>query len=90
MICQKFEALSHYEKVQFLGKLTHASQSDDVLFEIANEIIRQGEIRGLFEKVSFASFQEHTFDMRESDIVIKTQTDEHPFKIPPPDKDITD
>lgn len=53
MICQKFEALSHYEKVQFLGKLTHASQSDDVLFEIANEIIRQGEVRGLFEKVSF-------------------------------------
>lgn len=53
MICQKFEALSHYEKVQFLGKLTHASQSDDVLFEIANEIIRQGEQRGLFDKVSF-------------------------------------
>lgn len=58
MPCDKYLALSHYEKVQFMGKLTHASQSDDTLFDIALEIIKLGEQRGLFEKVSFPATME--------------------------------
>ncbi len=51
MICEKYEVLSHPEKVQFLGKLCHAAQSDNTLFIHAEELIRLAELRGLFESV---------------------------------------
>jgi hypothetical protein len=60
MICSNYELLTHSEKVQFMGKLCHASQSDDSLFEIAQEIIRLGEVRGLFDNVKILPDHEPT------------------------------
>lgn len=52
MLCNYFENLSHPEKVQFIGKLTHAAQSSDVLFKKALELINEGESSGLFNNVT--------------------------------------
>lgn len=53
MNCPKFQALNGIEKSMFIGELVHAAQSDDALFEIAEDIIRMGALKGLFEKVTF-------------------------------------
>jgi hypothetical protein len=52
MICDKYEALSPKGKVILIGELLHAVQSDSHLFDIANEIIKQGKLRGVFEGVT--------------------------------------
>lgn len=68
MICDKYDSLSHYDKVQFMGKLCHAAQTDDVLFTMAQELIKLGEQRGLFDKVAFPTDERrdlqsyHAFD----------------------------
>ncbi len=51
MICESFEKLTPKERVEYVGELLHAVQSDNSLFEIGKEIIRLGNHRGLFEGV---------------------------------------
>ena len=51
MLCTKYDELSHPEKVQFMGKLCHAAQSDNNLFEVAEELISLATKRGLFDSV---------------------------------------
>ena len=51
MLCKKYEELSPFERVEFIGKLVHAVQSDDVFFDEAKVIIYNGEVFGTFEGV---------------------------------------
>ena len=52
MICEKYEALTIIEKVQMVGKLLHAMQSDNELFDKAEWIIVAAELQGIFNKVT--------------------------------------
>lgn len=51
MICDKYEALTPKEKSEMVGSVVHAFQSDSALFDMALEIIRLGELKGLFDRV---------------------------------------
>lgn len=51
MLCKSFESLSHQEKVQFIGKLCHATQSSEHAFALAKDLIDFGERAGLFDNV---------------------------------------
>lgn len=52
MICQPFEELTPKEKTEYIGQVVHAIQSDPSLFAMGQEIIRLGQLRGLFEGVT--------------------------------------
>ena len=52
MVCKEFDSLSPKEKTEYIGQVVHSIQSDSALFEIGKEIIRLGEIKGLFEGVT--------------------------------------
>lgn len=51
MICDKFDSLTHKEKIDFIGKLVHSVQSDGHLFIIGQAVIRQAEERGILDDV---------------------------------------
>lgn len=51
MICTKYDELPHHEKVDYIGSLCHAAQSDNDLFERCLDIIRIAKLRGLFKDV---------------------------------------
>lgn len=51
MNCTNYRQLTPIEKVMFIGKLHHAAQNDDDIFNICNEIIEGAEKKGLFEGV---------------------------------------
>ncbi len=51
MICENFDLLTHKEKVEYIGRLVHSVQSDNQLFSIGKEIIRQAEQRGVLDDV---------------------------------------
>jgi hypothetical protein len=51
MLCKSFEELSHQQKVQFIGKLCHAAQSDEKLFHKSLDIIFEADYRGIFNNV---------------------------------------
>ena len=51
MICKKYSDLSPYEKIMFIGKLTHACMNDDTYYEMGKEIIDWATTDGLFENV---------------------------------------
>lgn len=51
MLCQKYNELSHYEKMKYIGELLHACQSIDYYFEMGEEIIKNAKRTGVFEGV---------------------------------------
>lgn len=53
MNCKSFSELNILEKVNFIGKLCHAAQSDDNFFNDAKIIIEKAEQQGMFERVKF-------------------------------------
>jgi hypothetical protein len=52
MICEEFEKLTPKEKTEFIGQVVHSIQSDSALYCMGQEIIRLGQIKGLFEGVT--------------------------------------
>jgi len=52
MICSKYQELSHREKVEFIGKLVHAVQSNDAIFESAKALVYWVEQFGVFNNVT--------------------------------------
>lgn len=52
MNCQKYIALSPKEKIEMIGKLIHAVQSDNDFFNRAQALIRLADNKGLFEGVT--------------------------------------
>ena len=51
-LCKKYEELTPFERVEFIGKLVHAVQSDDNLFFAAKCLIDTGQDLGVFEGVT--------------------------------------
>jgi len=51
MICKKYDSLSHFEKIVYVGELLHACQSDDELFELGNEIVFIAKMKGIMKGV---------------------------------------
>lgn len=51
MICPKYDALTPKERADFIGAVVHACQSCDKLYSMGQEIIRLGELAGLFDGV---------------------------------------
>ncbi len=52
MNCEKFLALEETAKAFFIGSLVHVCSSDNALFESAQELIKIGERKGLFERTT--------------------------------------
>lgn len=51
MLCKKYDELSHFDKVTFIGELIHACQSDDSFFKQGEDIIKNAKQMGLFNGV---------------------------------------
>ena len=51
MLCKSFDNLSHKEKVEFIGMLCHACQSNESLFSEGSGIIKMAKYIGLFDNV---------------------------------------
>jgi hypothetical protein len=51
MLCNKYEKLSHYERIVYIGELLHACQSVDYFFEQGEDIIKNAKRTGVFEGV---------------------------------------
>lgn len=52
MICEKFNQLSPNERVIYIGKLVHAVENDNLLFEAGNEIIGLANDKGIFTGIT--------------------------------------
>jgi hypothetical protein len=52
MICEKFNHLTPFEKVIYIGKLVHAVENDDILFDAGNEIIELANNKGIFKGIT--------------------------------------
>lgn len=51
MICPEYENLAPLERVQMVGEIVHAMQSDSALFKNVQDLIELAKRRGLFENV---------------------------------------
>lgn len=51
MLCKKYDDLSYFDKVTYIGELLHACQSDDLLFDEGNILITKAKSMGLFNGV---------------------------------------
>lgn len=51
MICKKYDSLSHFEKVIYVGELLHACQSNDELYALGKDIIELARLKGLMNGV---------------------------------------
>jgi hypothetical protein len=50
-LCEKYNTLSHRERIDYIGKLLHSVQSDNQLYIIGQAIIRQAENNGILDDV---------------------------------------
>jgi hypothetical protein len=50
-LCKSYNDLSHFDKIQFVGEILHACQSDDYLFKLGTDIIKTAKDIGLFNGV---------------------------------------
>lgn len=62
MLCQKFNDLSHYDKVKYIGELLHACQSDNFLYTIGENIIKTAKDSGIFEGVVILPEQTQSYE----------------------------
>lgn len=54
MICESFNSLTHKEKVEMIGKITHLIQTDEAIFKEVSSMISFSEIDGDFNNVKFS------------------------------------
>lgn len=71
MICHSYDQLTIIEKTQLVGRLTHLIQNDENAFTAANELLRNAESNGLFDKVVI--FPQHITLPTEKKEIYKTQ-----------------
>lgn len=50
--CNKYQELSHVQKITFIGMLVHAVQSSDEMFDKGQNLIDLAGISGVFEGVT--------------------------------------
>lgn len=51
MLSDNYSNLTPFERVMYIGELTHACMCDDELFNMGKELIRLGISKGIFENV---------------------------------------
>lgn len=51
MICKLFEELTPRERVEMIGKIVHAMQTDELCFLEVSQTITHAEAKGVFDKV---------------------------------------
>ena len=56
MLCESFNKMTLNEKVEFIGKLNHAVQSDERIFNLAKVIIDTSEKLKIFEGVKIIPY----------------------------------
>lgn len=54
MLCKQYEALSHKERTEFIGQMTHLVQTYEWAFNLAMYMAKEAKTIGLFEGVSIA------------------------------------
>lgn len=52
MICEKYDALTTKEKIDYIGKITHAVMNSNNLFHIGTKLIEAAEAYGMFDNVT--------------------------------------
>jgi hypothetical protein len=50
-LCKSYNELSHFDKIQYVGELLHACQSDEYFFKLGEDIIKSAKDTGLFNGV---------------------------------------
>ena len=61
-LCKSYNDLSHFDKIQFVGELLHACQSDEYLFKIGEDIIKTAKDTGIFDGVTILPIQNNKED----------------------------
>lgn len=51
MLCDRYQNLSHLQKVEFIGQLVHACQSDNDLLKMGEKIILLAQQKGVLDGV---------------------------------------
>lgn len=51
MICDKYDSLSHMQKIVYVGELLHSCQSDDDIFLMGLSLIELARQKGLLDGV---------------------------------------
>lgn len=51
MTHEKFNNLSHREKIELIGKLVHLVQTDETCFGVACDMIIDAELSGTFDNI---------------------------------------
>lgn len=52
MNCQEYQNLSHFSKVEFIGKLVHAVQNDGWCYVLGQALVDYAEETGIFDNVT--------------------------------------
>jgi hypothetical protein len=50
-LCKSYNELSHFDKIQYVGEILHACQSDEYFFKLGEDIIKSAKDTGLFNGV---------------------------------------
>jgi hypothetical protein len=53
MNCEKYLKLTPLERSMKIGMVIHCLQNDNALFDTCEEIIKLGNLKGLFDNVTF-------------------------------------
>jgi len=59
-LCDKYFNLTPIERVSLVGELVHAIQSDNELFDMANDLIQLGILKGVFINTAILPEQDNT------------------------------
>lgn len=59
-LCDKYFDLTPIERVSLVGELVHAIQSDNELFDMANDLIQLGILKGVFINTAILPEQDNT------------------------------
>lgn len=68
MLCKQYEALSHKERTEFIGNLTHLVQTYEWAFNLAYYMEQEARKIGLFEGVAIAPESNPIIENQENQI----------------------
>jgi len=60
MVCSSYKNLNSLEKRKFIGELTTVIQSNEELFLKAVALIREGQVKGILDKVKVMPYASET------------------------------
>lgn len=51
-LCDKFNNLSHFEKITIIGEIVHAIQSDDEMFTMGEQLLKKAKRKGVLDGIT--------------------------------------